>query len=320
MFEDNRIQVKPFVKWAGGKSQLLNTIELNLPFKIGASTVIDEYFEPFVGGGALFFYLKSNCTIRKSYISDINSDLILTYKVIKHNPEELIRCLKKLESNFKGTHEAKKKIYERIRDKFNKFKDELNYDEYPKKRLDNSEDFIQHAGRFIFLNKTCFNGLYRVNSKGHFNVPMGRYKKPLICDETNIRNVSQILDDTVIIENNSYEYFEKDITCNSFVYLDPPYRPVTKTSFTSYTKSNFSEQDQEKLASFCRRISEEKNAKILLSNSGYIDDEDHDNFYFKEYMGFKINPVLAKRYINSNGKNRGDVREVLIRNYDSPYD
>lgn len=309
MNKQDKIKVKPFLKWAGGKSQLLSAIESNLPIEIIESKTITEYFEPFIGGGALFFYLMSEYDVKKAHISDTNDDLIFTYKVIKNNPEDLIELLNVWESKFKDLdHESKKDVYYPRRARFNKLKDILEYGEY-------SDDYVLQAAFFIFLNKTCFNGLYRVNSQGHFNVPMGRYKKPLICDEENIRNISEILNRKVTIENKSYECCEKDITKDSFVYLDPPYLPVTETSFTSYTKSNFLKSDHEKLASFYRNIVENNGAKVLLSNSGYIGDITHDDFYKREYGNFNIVEVEAKRYINSDGKNRGPVKEILIRSY-----
>lgn len=309
---DDKIKVKPFVKWAGGKSQLISTIESFLPSTINKSEPIIDYVEPFIGGGALFFYLLSEYGVEKAYVSDINKDLILSYKIIRDHPEELIEILKPLENEFrKNSHEKRKKDYENYRDDFNHLKDTLKYD-------GNSGDCIQQVANFIFLNKTCFNGLYRVNSNGHFNVPMGRYKKPLICDEDNIRNISEKLDNkNIVIENKSYKCSKDYITSDSFVYLDPPYRQINETSFTSYTKSNFSEEDQKELAAFCRDVWDKKGAKILLSNSGCTGNNEFNNFYKEEYInhGFNCKEIEAKRYINSNGKKRGPVKEILIKNY-----
>lgn len=310
MSDVNSEKVKPFLKWAGGKSQLISTIELSLPTEIKESKSIKEYFEPFMGGGALFFHFLSEYDVEKAYISDINEDLILTYNIIKEDCDELINILACYEKEFKESdYENQKDIFYPRRDEFNETKKCLNY----KKR---SYDNTRHAANFIFLNKTCFNGLFRVNSKGEFNVPMGRYKNPLICDDENLRNISEKLNiNDITIENKSYDYWEKVISYESFVYLDPPYMPVTETSFTSYTKSNFTKLDHINLASFCRVISD-NGAKFLLSNSGYTNDETHNKFYKKEYGGFWAKEVKAKRYINRDGKNRGPVNEILICNYD----
>lgn len=309
----DKIKVKPFLKWAGGKSQLISMIESSLPIEFNKNNPIENYIEPFIGGGALFFHLMSKYEVEKAYISDINEDLILTYRVIKNDVHDLIEILKPLRSEFSELDYESKKIwyYDIIRPKFNKRKKSLNYNKYSKK-------YIAHAADFIFLNKTCFNGLYRVNSNGEFNVPMGRYEKPLICDENNLNNISEILNNKdVTIENKSYTYCESAITDNSFVYLDPPYMQITKTSFTSYTKSNFNQSDHEKLAEFYKKISE-KGVNVLLSNSNYAEGE----CAYKKIYGedIKIDEVSAKRYINSDGKNRGPVKEILVRNYVSKKD
>ena len=305
---NGKIKVKPFLKWAGGKSQLISMIESSLPTEINKNKPIKNYIEPFIGGGAVFFHLISNYEVEKAYISDINEDLILTYRVIKNDVQDLIEILKPLESEFsEADYESNKNnYYDNIRPRFNKRKKSLNYNKYSKK-------YIAHAADFIFLNKTCFNGLYRVNSKGEFNVPMGRYKKPLICDDNNLNNISEKFNKMdITIENKSYKYCESAITDDSFIYLDPPYMQITKTSFTSYTKSNFNRTDHEKLAEFYKKISG-KRVNVLLSNSDYANDENE----YKEIYGsdVKVDYVSAKRYINSDGKNRGPVDEILVRNY-----
>lgn len=310
---EERITVKPFLKWAGGKSQLISQIEERFPPEIDkkkGKIVIKRYVEPFVGGGALFFYLMSAYDVKKSYISDTNEDLIVAYKAIKHNPKRLIEKLMELKSDYDDlSHEERKPIYEDVRHNFNDLKGNLNYSKY------SVEDYCQQAANLIFLNKTCFNGIFRVNSKGFFNVPMGRYKNPSIFDEENILNISKKLKNTTI-KNASYEESYDFINSDSLVYLDPPYRPITKTSFTSYTKSNFDEEDHIRLAEFAVLINSEKHAKVILSNSDSDIKDESDTFFKDHYPGFKKEKVLAKRFINSDGNNRGPIHEVLLWKYD----
>ena len=298
---------KPFLKWAGGKKQLLDQIYGYLPNHIKESKKVEKYFEPFVGGGALFFFLKrKKFKIKKPYLSDINKDLILTYQVIKNDPEDLITELKYLSEGYvpKSEEDRKRNFYE-IRKEFNKNLLDFNFEEY------SSPSYIKRASQMIFLNKTCFNGLFRVNSKGEFNVPAGRSKNPLICDETNIYSVSKALKDAEIVDKD-YFYCENLIDNDSLVYLDPPYRPLNNTSsFNGYSKIPFDDDCQKELGEFYKRISE-KGAKALLSNS-YT----NDNFFEKIYDNedFTINKVTAKRFINSKGDGRGPIKEILVTNF-----
>lgn len=308
--DDEKIIAKPFLKWAGGKSQLISAIESRFPKEINRKTPLKKYFEPFIGGGALFFYIISNYNVKKAFISDINEDLILAYKVIKQYPEELIIELDKLIKNWPKSQKDKEEVYYPLRDKFNTVKTNLDYKIYSR---DFSDNHIVQAARLIFLNKTCFNGIYRVNSKGEFNVPIGRYKKPLFYDTNNLMNISEYLQKTEIY-NESYDFFKDMIDKNSLVYLDPPYRPITETSFTSYTKSNFNDNDQIKLAKFFRTISK-TGAKIILSNSDPFNRDEKDYFFDDLYRGFRIDRIPAKRYINRDGNNRGPINEILVRNY-----
>ena len=306
MENNDKHKVKPFLKWVGGKSQLIKLICPKLPAEI-KNGKIKKYFEPFVGGGALFFHLMSLDKIEEAYISDTNEDLILTYNVIKKSPENLISKLDALIDGWPKTHEERKPIYERIRNSFNDAKEEVNYNNF------SNNDSVLQAARLIFLNKTCFNGLYRVNSKGEFNVPMGRYKDPKFYDYENIMNISNYLQKTKIF-NESYEYFKEYIDKDSFVYLDPPYRPITETSFTGYTKSNFNDDDQKKLAKFYYEMTC-KHAKIMLSNSDPHNRDITDNFFDDLYKGYSINRIPAKRFVNRDGNNRGPINEILVRNY-----
>lgn len=271
--------IAPFLKWVGGKRQLMPTIAKLIPKKI------TNYYEPFVGGGAVLFYLQP----KKAIINDLNEEVINVYKTIKYKPEELIADLK--------TH-----------------KNEVDYF-YKIRSLDRSADFeylsdIKKASRVIYLNKTCYNGLYRVNNSGKFNSPFGKYKNPNIVNETTIRAVSKYLNDNHIqIFNTDYEEVFENIEKGSFVYLDPPYHPVTKNSnFTGYTQGGFDMYDQIRLRDFCDKLDKD-GIKFLLSNSA-------TPLIIDIYKNYEINYVKAIRSINSNGKKRGEVDEVIIKNYE----
>ena len=292
---------KPFLKWAGGKTQLLDEIYERLPADLNDDY---SYFEPFVGGGAVFFSLKQEGYNFKSvYLGDINKDLILTYNVIKEKPHRLITIL----SNYKKIYDSakfdNKKFFYHVRKLFNNFEDDFN-------PFDTSGKNISRAAQMIFLNKTCFNGLYRVNKDGKFNVPFANPKNPLICDEENIWMVYGTLKDVNLIVGD-FSKCKKFIKEKSFVYLDPPYKPVDgKKSFNGYTKEGFDDSDQVKLAKFCYEIKDK--ACILLSNSRPDDDSLFVELYDDD--NFIRDKVLAKRAINSNGKKRGEIEEFLIYN------
>ena len=290
--------VKPFLKWAGGKGQLIDEIEKFYPF----DKKINKYAEPFIGGGAVLFDILNKFELEKIYISDVNKELVNCYIVIKENVHELIKKLKKLEDEFlvRGKEDRKIYYYEK-REKFNKLK------------LENNNEKINRATLMIFLNRTCFNGLYRVNKKGLFNVPMGDYKNPKICDEENLINVSNKLRNVEIIYGDyrkSYDFIDE----NTFVYFDPPYRPLNQTSsFTSYTEYIFGDKEQIELSEYFR-ILNKKGAKLLLSNSDPKNVDINDEFFDDLYEGFDIKRIEASRAINSKGEKRGKVTEVLISN------
>ena len=309
LFGNVVLSAKPFLKWAGGKTQLINQIEERLPEDIKSNRKIGNYFEPFIGGGALFFYLSSNYNVKKSYISDINPELIVVYKTIKNNPELLIKYLTDLKEEFIPlSHEERKKIYLNIREEFNNNIEDFDYSHYCTK------DYVERSTSFILMNKTCFNGLYRVNKKGQFNVPFGRYKNPAIFDKDNILSCSKALKNTTIVEG-SFIDSEKLIDSSSFVYLDPPYRPITSSSsFTSYSKFDFNDDNQIELARYYKRVSD-KGARLLLSNSDPKNTDESDNFFDDLYSEFTIDRVFAKRSINRDGNKRGLVSEILVRNY-----
>lgn len=293
--------VKPFLKWAGGKGQLLKEIEQYYPFENGKIT---KYAEPFVGGGAMLFDILSKYDLKEVYISDINAELINTYRIIRDDIDELIALLQTMQSEFipKDT-EQRKTYYLSKRERFNDLK--VNGDESVN---------IEKAALMIFLNKTCFNGLYRVNKKGLFNVPMGAYKKPLICDENNLRAVSKKLQKVTIVCGD-YKISADFIDQNTFVYFDPPYRPITDTaSFTAYTENLFNDDEQIELAHFVDEM-DKKGAKIVISNSDPKNSNTDDDFFDNIYSSHKIKRVEATRMINCNSEARGKIKELLISNF-----
>ena len=293
--------VKPFLKWAGGKGQLLEQIEKYYPFD---DSRITKYAEPFVGGGAVLFDILSRYNINEVYISDINAELINAYCAIKNNIDELVSLLSLYQAKYIPLNtDARKAYYMEKRSQFNDLKAAVS-------EINN----IEKAALMIFLNKTCFNGLYRVNRKGMFNVPMGAYKNPLICDENNLRAVSEKLQKVTIVCGD-YHKSADFIDSHTFVYFDPPYRPLTETSsFTAYTEELFDDQAQFELAEFVKQM-HQKGAKVVLSNSDPKNSQTEDNFFDDIYSTLKIKRVEATRMINCNSEARGKIKELLISNY-----
>ena len=292
--------VKPFLKWAGGKAQVLDNIRMKYPSGLGS--LIKKYAEPFVGGGAVLFDILSNYNMEQIYISDTNRELILTYKIIRDNADELISSLISLEDKYLlATEKERKEIYYRNRNRFNSIK--------PTKSTS-----LELASLLLFLNRTCFNGLYRVNSKGEFNVPQGSYKNPRICDPANIRAVSERLKDVQIICGD-YRDSANFIDKNTFAYFDPPYRPLSaSSSFTSYTQNMFGDKEQIELAAFINKLSE-GGAFIAASNSDPKNVDETDDFFDNLYSRYKIFRITASRAINSSGNGRGKITELLMTNY-----
>ena len=303
---------KPFLKWAGGKKQIKKCVEKYLPKQLKDGK-IKNYFEPFLGGGAIFFHVVSEFKIEHAYLSDINKDLILTYEVVKDSPEELILELESFSEKFEDT-DNRKSVYYDVREKFN---DDLKDFDYYTLFVEHntSQEHIVRASQMIFLNRTCFNGLYRVNKRGEFNVPIGSYKNPRICDEDNIMKVSEVLNKNVNIECKDYSKQDETlINENAFFYLDPPYLPIKKTSFTSYNSTDFGRKEQIELSKFCKKI-DDNNGKFLLSNSKPPMD-----FFKKTYGNLNLKKcnhkkIDARRSINSDGNKRGVIKELLIFNY-----
>lgn len=295
---------KPFIKWVGGKSQLLDKIREKYPSKI------EKYCEPFVGGGAVLFDVINKFHPREILINDINKELINTYLQLKNNCPEIIQRLYDIQRIYKShTVEENKILFYEKRNRYNELK--LN-------RNENKDENLEKAVLFIFLNKTCFNGLYRVNSKGLFNVPFNNAKSPLLCDEQNLRNCSLLIQN-VEMKAGDYKECKSFIDDKTFVYIDPPYRPLTQTAtFTSYSENGFSEKEQIELRNFIIEISS-KGAMVLASNSDPRNINASDNFFDKLYSKFEIERVSASRMINSNAKKRGAINELLISNIASVF-
>lgn len=269
---------------------------------------IENYAEPFVGGGAMFFNLKANYKIKKAVISDINRELIIAYQVVKNDYEELINFLMDTEKHhLRMDEDGRKENYYSIRKEYNSKFSDMDFVNYNKR-------WIKRTACLIFMNKTCFNGLYRQNKRGEFNVPFGRYKNPTICDSENIRLAHDALKNTEILCVDFAE-IGKYVDENTFVYLDPPYRPLNRTSnFTSYSKEGFNDVDQIKLASFYKEM-DNLGAWIMLSNSDPKNYNPEDEFFDELYQNFKIERVSAKRNINSDASGRGLINELIIMNY-----
>lgn len=297
----NSNTARPFVKWAGGKGQLLEVLKSQLPKGLGTS--IRKYAEPFVGGGALLFALLNEYSFDEVYICDNNKELINAYSVIKSHCGELIEILTNMQNEYCSfeSNEKKQCYYYEQRDRFNSL-------------VLGNETCVEKAALFIFINKTCFNGLYRVNRKGGFNVPFGKHENPTICDTDNLLKISEILQN-VSIKSCDYHDVLNFADENTFVYIDPPYRPLNATSgFTSYTEDQFNDKNQIELAEMYKELSD-MGVKVMLSNSDPHNVDESDNFFDDLYANFSILRVEASRMINSKASSRGKVKELLIRNY-----
>lgn len=302
---NNMAKAKPFIKWVGGKGQLIEQLDALLPADFDKWNDV-TYIEPFVGGGAMLFYmLQRYPNIKHAVINDVNSDLTNLYWVVRYFPEALVNTLSYLEKKYLSLQndEERRSFFLKRRKWYNENK--LYYE--------NRIDCIENAALFIFLNKTCFNGLYRVNKKGLFNVPFGKYKKPKICDSATIRKDSELLQKVEILTGDFEQTF-KYAKGNTLFYFDPPYRPITKTSaFTDYTKDSFNDDSQVRLKEYCDKINK-AGYKFMLSNSDGKSVNEDDNFFDTLYENYKIDRVFASRSINCNGQKRGKLTEILVRN------
>ena len=293
---------KPFLKWAGGKGQLLSQLVAYLPKQISVEPF--TYIEPFVGGGAMLFHMLQNFdNIRKAVINDVNEDLILAYRTIRDDVEPLIDVLSKMEREYLAIDslESRSARFYEIREQYNQ----------------HAGDGILRAAQLIFLNKTCFNGLYRVNGKGLFNVPFGRHANPTICNVSVLRADSQLLQRANIkICQGDYTQTLTHVEGLTFVYLDPPYRPLDATSsFTAYAKGDFNDDDQRQLADFCHQLTD-RSCFWMESNADCSAKNPEDRFFEELYADYRIERVNAARFINANASKRGKLTELLIKNYE----
>jgi DNA adenine methylase len=297
-------QAKPFLKWAGGKGQLLEQFKPRFPKELNGAGIIKHYYEPFLGSGAVFFWVMQNCKIEKAYINELNTDVYRCYLAIQEDVDKVIRYLKSYQLKFSRlSQDEQSDFFYRIRDKYNS------------SMSNSAKNMFERCAMTIFLNRTCFNGLYRVNSKGKFNVPFGKYKNPTICNEENLRATSKILR-RVKITNSDYSVVKKLIKPSSFVYFDPPYRPLNKTSsFTAYSSNTFDDDEQLRLSQTVKELNSLKEVKIMLSNSDPKNEDAKDGFFDRLYDGFKIERLSAKRMINCNASKRGCISEILVMNY-----
>ena len=299
------MNAKPIIKWVGGKTQLLNTINDNLPQNISH---FNTYMEPFIGGAAVLFYIVPKLpNIKNVFINDLNYKLTNLYTVVKNKHLKLINQLKTIQEEYRKSEDPKM-FYYNTRDSFNIY--DMNME---------PDADVLHAAEFIFLNKTCFNGLYRENSKGEFNVPWNKNVNVCICDEENIKAVHNFfIKYNVQISTGTYNEFFKDkgmYMKNAFVYMDPPYRPITKSAaFTSYTKSGFNDDSQKDLKVWFDVLTSDC-AYCMLSNSDPKNSDVNDTFFDDLYSDYNIIRVNAKRSINSKGNGRGNITEILVKNY-----
>ncbi|MGC9352465.1 MAG: DNA adenine methylase [Mariniphaga sp.] len=301
------IPAKPFLKWAGGKGQLLEAFQRFYPTELREGG-IETFCEPFVGGGAVFFDIAQKFSIKSALLCDNNEDLILTYQVIQKEVQTLIEKLDRLQHQYLKLNEEKRtEYYYKVREQFNAKKRSLNFNRF-------STKWIDRAAQIIFLNRTCFNGLFRFNSKGEFNVPQGRYKNPKILDVENLFKVSQLLS-VAEIQKSDFREIRHRVNENTFVYYDPPYRPLNQTSsFTAYSKDAFGDPEQIALATLFSEL-DQKGIKQMLSNSDPKNHNPDDHFFDNLYKDFQIFRVPARRLINSAGDKRHAINEIVVTNY-----
>lgn len=299
---------RPFLKWAGGKTQLLDAFTRKVPRGLHEGT-LPIFVEPFMGGGAVYFHFNSIFRFKECHIFDINEELVLAYSVVKNDVRGLIDYLAGISDGYLSKSDAgRKDFYYAMRDTFNRTKGAVNFRQY-------SEDWIERAGQFIFLNRTCFNGLYRVNSRGGFNVPFGRYQNPTILHEDVLRADAELLRNTTI-HLGDFMQSEPYISEETFVYFDPPYRPLNRTSsFTQYAKEGFTDEEQRRLAAYYARCNA-RGARLMLSNSDPKNVDPDDEFFDDLYAGYHIDRVPARRMINCDGTGRGEIYEIIVTNYD----
>lgn len=298
---------RPFLKWAGGKGQLLSQLEGLFPPGLRDSS-IRRYVEPFVGSGALFFRVRQAYPIQEYWLADVNPELILAYKTIQCDVGSLISALSNLQARYLPLAEGERRdFYYQIRQEYNLERGQVDFRVF-------NPSWIKRTAQMLFLNHTCFNGLFRLNLAGAFNVPFGRYANPRLLDEDNLRAVSRLLQG-VSITCGDFTAIEPQVDASTFVYFDPPYRPISKTAhFTSYSQHSFDDAEQLHLANFYRRL-DGYSARLMLSNSDPHNLDSSDDFFERAYAGFRIERVQAGRNINSQSQKRGPINELVILNY-----
>lgn len=301
-------KARPFLKWAGGKRQLLEQLESHFPPELDRGE-LSRYVEPFVGSGAVFFKVFQHYPLQECLIADVNPELILVYQTIQREVEGLVDQLSEIQTRYHSLDDAQRKdFYYEIRTEYNKQRNSIDYSEF-------HPIWVTRSAYMLFLNRTGYNGLFRLNSKGEFNVPYGRYKKPRILDADNLRKVSHLLR-LVSIQYGDFEEVKNFVDGKTLVYFDPPYRPLSSTAhFTAYSKVRFDDKQQLRLADFYRKL-DAKGGKLMLSNSDPHNVDAEDDFFERAYTGFRIERLQAKRNINRDPEKRGPVSELLIMNYD----
>jgi len=305
--DEEAVSPRPLLKWAGGKGKLIPEFCQRLPPGLPEGR-IERFIEPFVGGGAFYFHLAHRYPSLQCHLFDINEELILLYTVLQQDVEALIQELQERASGYSSSDEdGRPELFYHVRSRYNASKPSIDYQTY-------SADWVARAADLIFLNRTCFNGLFRVNSRGEFNVPFGKYKNPAILSEGILRADAALLRKATL-HHGDFTASGAYITEGSFVYFDPPYRPLNASSlFTGYAKDGFSDNDQIRLAEFFREC-DAKGAFCMLSNSDPTNHDPDDTFFDDLYEGFTIERVLASRFINSDATRRGKIHEILVRNY-----
>lgn len=294
------VKAKPFIKWVGGKGQLIEQLEALLPADFAEREYV-TYIEPFVGGGAMLFHmLQAHPNIKSAVINDINPDLTQCYQVVRDKPTELIESLSEIQTAYHAlqSEEERKEFFLQQRNRFNT----------------KSLNSIENTTLFFFLNRTCFNGLYRVNKAGKFNVPFGKYVTPTICDSTTLYADSQLLQKVEIMTGDFEQTFQK-VSGNSFFYFDPPYRPLSNTSsFNDYAKEAFNDDAQIRLKLFCDKL-HECGVDFLLSNSDCLGKDGKDRFFDDLFIDYNIKRVWASRNVNAIASKRGKLTEIVVNNY-----
>lgn len=298
---------RPFLKWAGGKRQLLAQLESYFPPAL-PNGQIQRYIEPFVGSGAVFFRVRQSYPVQEIILADANIELILAYKTIQQDVESLLVALSDLQQRYLTLNEPERReFYYQVRQQYNRGREQVSAASF-------ESIWISRTAQMLFLNRTCYNGLFRVNAAGEFNVPFGRYANPRLLDADNLRAVSRLLQGVSIIYDD-FTAIEPNVDDATFVYFDPPYRPISKTAhFTSYSRNIFNDTEQLRLASFYGCL-DGLGAKLMLSNSDPHNLDPKDDFFEQAYAGYRIERVWAGRNINSQSQKRGPVSELVILNY-----